>query len=39
MINWLLALLTIVVWVTAYAWYAADDIKAWWKRRRERGAR
>jgi hypothetical protein len=36
MTNWLLALLALVCWVSAFAWYFEPEIKRWWARKTER---
>jgi hypothetical protein len=39
MLNWFLALVSAILWTTAFAWYFAPEIRRWWQRRRERRAK
>jgi hypothetical protein len=34
MLTWFIGIVAVVVWVSAYVWYAWPEIKSWWKRRK-----
>jgi hypothetical protein len=39
MINWIIALAAGAMWVSAFMWYFAPDIRRSWERRKQRRAK